>query len=257
MEKGQAWSASSMSHHGGIAEDNNCGSRSKQIVPLNNDKNANPDDDDNGNSTTSPSDQTVCQSTKDLSMKVDMTEGCTAKESIGSISTSASMVRDTIMKEICQGVIRCKLMKRRHLIIKEGIDPLYLKEIFPSIIHNFQPQPVQYNGGIANIKTWKISCYLEVMDHGVPTTQPNLLLLQHCLPLLRQCNDLFLFWYQQQHKFSIPSTKSENGDSASRPLRCRRLMTFITRYTPAPNEQALLKVRSRGVLLLIESKALE
>ena len=157
-------------------------------------------------------------------------------------SNRCDMVHHNITKEICKGVIRCKLMKRRHLIIKEGINPLYLKQIFPTVIQNFQPQHVQYNGGIANITTWKISCYLEVMDHGVPTTQPNLLLQQYCLPLLNQCNDLFLFWYQQQHNVSIQS-KSESSASITKPaIRCRRLMTFITRYTPAPNEQALLKV---------------
>ena len=148
------------------------------------------------------------------------------------------IVNHNILKEVCKGVIRCKLMKRRHLIVKEGINPLYLKEIFPTIIQNFKPQHVTYNGGIANITTWKISCYLEVMDHGIPTTQPNLLLRHHCLPLLNQCNDFFLFWYQQQHKVSIQS-KIESTKSS---IRCRRLMTFITRYTPAPNEQALLKV---------------
>jgi hypothetical protein len=157
-------------------------------------------------------------------------------ESIGdALSLKLSIVRPNIQKDICKEVIRCKLSKRRHLVLKEGINPMYLKEIFPSILANFKPQHVQYNGGIANITTWKISCYLEVMDHGIPTAHPNLQLKHHCLPLLNQCNDLFLLWYQQQH--------SCNTNDPKKKLRCHRLMTFITRYTPAPNEQALLKAR--------------
>ena len=36
----------------------------------------------------------------------------------------------------------------------------------PSIINLFHPQQVQYNGGVANVKAWKISTYLEVMEGG-------------------------------------------------------------------------------------------
>lgn len=212
----------------------------------NNDENVNPDDD--VISSSSPSDVTICQTTQYLSHNDD---GSQVDSNHDRSSSRCTMVRHDVTKDICKGVIRCKLMKRRHLIIKEGINPLYLKKLFPTIIQNFQPQHVKYNGGIANITTWKISCYLEVMDHGVPTTQPNVVLLQHCLPLLNQCNDLFLFWYQQQHNFSIQSQNEK--DAVSRTVRCRRLMTFITRYTPAPNEQALLKVRS-SILFSIELK---
>ena len=210
-----------------------------------NDENVNPDND--GISSSSPSDLTACQTTQYLSHNEDGSQ-VDSNHVRTSSSCTIPVVRHNVTKEICKGVIRCKLMKRRHLIVKEAINPLYLKELFPTIIQNFQPQHVQYNGGIANITTWKISCYLEVMDHGVPTTQPNLVLLQHCLPLLNQCNDLFLFWYQQQHNFSIQSQNLK--DATSRTVRCRRLMTFITRYTPAPNEQALLKVCSSILFLL-------
>jgi hypothetical protein len=220
----------------------------------NNDENVNPDND--GISSSSPSDLAACQSTQYLSHKEDRSQVHKTPECFDSnhdrASSSCTMVRHNVTKEICKGVIRCKLMKHRHLIVKEGINPLYLKKLFPTIIQNFQPQHVQYNGGIANITTWKISCYLEVMDHGVPTTEPNVVLLQHCLPLLNQCNDLFLFWYQQQHNFSIQSQNEK--DATSRTVRCRRLMTFITRYTPAPNEQALLKVCSSILFFFVELK---
>lgn len=91
----------------------------------------------------------------------------------------------------------------------------------------------QYNGGIANIKEWKISCYLEVMEGGVPCTNPHLELLKVFEPLLDTCNDLFAHWYKQQH--------SCNSKTLSDTFQVKRLMTFITRYTPAPGEQALLK----------------
>jgi hypothetical protein len=161
---------------------------------------------------------------------------------------SCSFVRSNIKKEICQQVIRQKLLKRRHLVISKLFDTNYLHTLFPTLLQHFRPQSVQYNGGLAQITTWKISCYLEVMADGIPTAQPNLVLRQHFLPLLDVCNALFLFWYQQQHscnhkKTSILPPSTNTTTTTTTTMRCRRLMTFITRYTAAPNEQALLKVR--------------
>jgi hypothetical protein len=147
----------------------------------------------------------------------------------------ALLSRQEIKKEITKRVIRCKLSKRRHLVLKEVIRPSYLDSIFPSLLKLFDPQKVNYNGGIAAITEWKISCYLEVMNGGIPTTKPNLDLLQLFQPILDTCSELFLHWYRQQHACNNNNYKKK-FDS------CRRLMTFITRYTPAPGEQALLKV---------------
>lgn len=91
----------------------------------------------------------------------------------------------------------------------------------------------KYNGGIANVKKWKISCYLEVMHGGIPCTNPNLKLLNLFQPLLETCNDLFIHWYRQQHAC--------NDSQGSKIRNAERLMTFVTRYTPNPGEQALLK----------------
>mmetsp|Transcript_44100 Transcript_44100/g.134281 ORF Transcript_44100/g.134281 Transcript_44100/m.134281 type:complete len:274 (+) Transcript_44100:197-1018(+) len=139
-----------------------------------------------------------------------------------------------VYKEISKEVLRKKLVKMRHLVIKQGIQPRYLDALFPSILEGFEPQVVNYNGGRANIKEWKISCYLEVMSGGVPCTNPNIELKSVCQDLLDTCNLLFAEWYRQQHACN------RNGHSDSRPT-VERLMTFITRYTPAPGEQALLK----------------
>jgi hypothetical protein len=73
------------------------------------------------------------------------------------------------------------------------------------------------------------------MDGGVPCTDPSIELRMHCLPLLDTCNNLFLEWYRQQHACNTKSAL------AAESLGVERLMTFITRYSPAPGEEALLK----------------
>ena len=95
----------------------------------------------------------------------------------------------------------------------------------------------QYNGGVAQVKEWKISCYLEVMAGGIPCTNPNLALLEHFTPLLDTCNDAFSHWYRQQHSCN----HQRKAATTSERIRVKRLMTFVTRYTPNPGEQALLK----------------
>lgn len=148
----------------------------------------------------------------------------------------ADIVRDGVRKEISKRVLRQKLGKLRHLVIEKGINPFYLDRLFPQMLQDFSPQTVNYNGGIAKVKEWKISCYLEVMEGGIPCTNPNLKLLELFRPLLDECNDLFLEWYRQQHACNTQSSRKDVQRS------CKRLMTFLTRYTPAPGEQALLKV---------------
>jgi hypothetical protein len=159
-------------------------------------------------------------------------------------TTTSSFCRTGLKEEIAKQVVRKKLAKLRHLVVEKAICPNYLDTLFPRLLQLFQPQPVIYNGGIANVKNWKISCYLEVMEGGVPTTHPNLELLQLFQPLLDQCNDLFLYWFRQ--KSACNKNNDTKGSSKKIPLSlgCSRLMTFITRYTPAPGEQALLKVRT-------------
>jgi hypothetical protein len=157
-----------------------------------------------------------------------MAEPLVEKENHPTTDKSCSFVRSNVKKEICKQVIRAKLRKQRHLVVKEGIDAAYLDSLFPQLLKLFDPQTVNYNGGIAKITNWKISCYLETMENGVPTADPNLELLDIYQPLLEQCNDLFLHWYRQQHACN---------DNEKQAKSCRRLMTFITRYTVQPGEQ--------------------
>ncbi len=149
-----------------------------------------------------------------------------------SFNDDSKISRPGIVKEIAKGVLRKKLSKMRHLVIKEGIQTAYLDSLFPQILNLFDPQTVEYNGGIANVKKWKISCYLEVMDGGIPCTNPNLELLSVCTPLLDTCNSLFTLWYKQQH--ACNGVKLDG-------IKVDRIMTFVTRYTPQPGEEALLK----------------
>ena len=167
---------------------------------------------------------------------------------IDSNDGTSSFVRPGIKKEIAKQVLRQKLSKLRHLVLSEAISPAYLDSMFPDLLKLFDPQKVTYNGGIANIKEWKISCYLEVMDGGVPTANPNTDLLHLFTPLLDECNNLFLYWYRQKSACNISklSSTAKKGN-----IKCSRLMTFITRYTPAPGEQALLKVRSSRLVFRI------
>jgi hypothetical protein len=151
---------------------------------------------------------------------------------------TTSIARPTVKKEICRQVLRKKLAKQRHLVVPQAFASSYLDSLFPETLRLFAPQTVHYNGGVARVKEWKISCYLEVMDGGIPCTDPNIPLLQLYRPLLAECNDLFLYWYRQQH--ACCGTKNTNNASVT---KCQRIMTFLTRYTPNPGEQALLKVR--------------
>mmetsp|Transcript_13569 Transcript_13569/g.27035 ORF Transcript_13569/g.27035 Transcript_13569/m.27035 type:complete len:284 (-) Transcript_13569:30-881(-) len=174
-----------------------------------------------------------------------------------------------VHKQITRGVLKSKFSARRHLVLPQAICPAYLKKIMPAIMENFAPQRVRYNGGIGAVPEWKISCYLEVMDGGIPTADPHTPLLTICAPLLGTVDDLFRHWYEQQNHRRIPvlrrmrsganalpksSTPEETagpvGDSSKchatadgthRRIRLTRLMTFITRYASFPGETALLK----------------
>jgi hypothetical protein len=110
-----------------------------------------------------------------------------------------SHVKDDALPLITKGVLRKKLSKMRHLVVQKLISPEYLDSLMPQIFEHFEPQKVMYNGGIANVKEWKISCYLEVMEGGVPCTNPSLPLLNICGDLLKVCDGVFLEWYRQQH----------------------------------------------------------
>ena len=145
-------------------------------------------------------------------------ETCDTKTApVHSLSESAdpndenkSIVRRDVKKEICKQVLRKKLSKQRHLVLNEAIVPAYLDSIFPEILRLFHPQTVNYNGGIAKIKEWKISCYIEVMEGGIPTAEPNLELLKVMTPLLESCDDIFMSWYRQKSSCNRPKLRNSN-----------------------------------------------
>jgi len=192
-------------------------------------------------------DDTVTRTTTTSTSTGSRSISATSAATSSSINAMGAIVKNGIGKEIARGVLRKKLSKMRHLVIRGGIHPMYLDALMPTILNLFAPQTVTYNGGVAKITEWKISCYLEVMEGGVPCTNPNLDLLRVCKPLLDTCNDLFAEWYRQQHSCNNRPIGKENKDGSvggERPgdgPKVKRLMTFITRYTAAPGEQALLK----------------
>ena len=190
--------------------------------------------------TATTTDRTQQLEDKRATMSLDTKHDDLADKNEDETPNNTSITRSTVQKEICRQVLRQKLAKQRHLVVPKAFHPDYLDSLFPETLRLFAPQTVHYNGGVAAVKEWKISCYLEVMDGGIPCTDPNLDLLQLYTPLLDECNDLFLYWYRQQHACN----KNKNTSSVT---KCQRIMTFLTRYTPNPGEQALLKVRSVGL----------
>lgn len=236
-----------------VVDDNGCGNGGKKRIGINNEKeNVNIQIINNGNTMMK---QELLQSAASSALMKDTTTAAAANNDNVTTATTAatsktastesilSRSRHDVIKLISKMVLRNKLQKLRHLVLPHVISSEYLEhDIFvPYLLSSlFKPQVVQYNGGIANITQWKISCYLEVMEGGVPCTNPNVKLFEIFHPLLRTCDDLFLVWYKQQHACN---NKSSNNDTKNKnkKLCCKRLMTFVTRYTPNPGEQSLLK----------------
>ena len=220
-----------------LQETENCSSRQNEGVEAQ-EESKNSNNKDNTDSVKKSSATSTSASSKDLS-----TTGQAQDENVNTeFDDENCIVRPGLRKEIAKQVLRKKLAKLRHLVLSEAISPAYLDSLFPDLLKYFDPQKVTYNGGIANIKEWKISCYLEVMEGGVPTANPNMELLNLFHPLLDECNNLFLYWYRQKSACN----NSKLSSPAKKEIKCSRLMTFITRYTPAPGEQALLKVRKES-----------
>lgn len=133
-------------------------------------------------------------------------------------------------------------LPRVHAVLAEAVDPGFLRELFPQIKHQFQPMLVQYSNTNPNIAPsdgehgekldWKVSSYMEVDARMGGAMQKSVTcdldLLELCRPLLRQCNDHFRAWYEQLH-----------GPGSIHQLV--RLQSFITRYRPLPQENALLR----------------
>ena len=70
--------------------------------------------------------------------------------------TDFHFVRSGLKDEIAKQVVRKKLAKLRHLVLEKAVAPEYLDSLFPKLLERFHPQTVIYNGGIANVKEWKV-----------------------------------------------------------------------------------------------------
>eukprot|EP00616_Rhizochromulina_sp_CCMP1243_P016674 CAMPEP_0118976158 /NCGR_PEP_ID=MMETSP1173-20130426/17895_1 /TAXON_ID=1034831 /ORGANISM="Rhizochromulina marina cf, Strain CCMP1243" /LENGTH=371 /DNA_ID=CAMNT_0006926155 /DNA_START=58 /DNA_END=1173 /DNA_ORIENTATION=- len=130
----------------------------------------------------------------------------------------------------------------KHGVSTCAVDPAGLDALFPAIKAVFRPQVVKYSNTNPSISMkdgkhgeridWKVSSYMEVDEAMGGAMQRNVTvnpgLLEVCTPLLEQCNRHFSTWYQELH-----------GPGSIRELV--RLQSFITRYRPLPNENALLR----------------
>lgn len=56
------------------------------------------------------------------------------------------IARADVKAEIAKQVVRKKLSKLRHLVVKEAISPAYLDSLFPKLLELFQPQTVTVRG---------------------------------------------------------------------------------------------------------------
>ena len=80
-------------------------------------------------------------------------------------NTTAGVLLGDVHRQIARGVVRAKLSKRRHLVLPGVVSSSYLDSLMPAIVGAvegkpplFRPQNVTYNGGVANVRNWKISC---------------------------------------------------------------------------------------------------
>jgi len=86
-------------------------------------------------------------------------------QEVASLPLSHSRIfKPTLHAEITKGVLRKKLSKMRHLCVEKAVSPEYLDELMPEILRQFQPQRVNYNGGVANIKEWKVRGREEIVE---------------------------------------------------------------------------------------------
>lgn len=117
----------------------------------------------------------------------------------------------------------------RHKVLQSGeggVDADWLTKLFPSLEAAFDPQDgVKYKG-----VDWKISSYMELEEafiSGQHQVDPNVKLLEACLPLLDICDQKFGDWYR--HCYGLKRAK---------PVRQH---SFLTRYLPMKDQDQLKK----------------
>jgi len=77
--------------------------------------------------------------------------------------TVDSIVRYGVKQEIAKQVVRKKLSKLRHLVVKEAISPEYLDSLFPRLMELFKPQTVTVRGVPCVVECIVISLRSELM----------------------------------------------------------------------------------------------
>uniref|UniRef100_A0A7S4C089 Fe2OG dioxygenase domain-containing protein n=1 Tax=Chrysotila carterae TaxID=13221 RepID=A0A7S4C089_CHRCT len=151
--------------------------------------------------------------------------------------------RELFLKEVCgrgpslldaetvKNLERHRWLSLRHELLQGAVDSDRLQRIFADIVKAFDPQQVDYSNAAYGKNHWQLSCFMEYSS-GVAAGSIDLSrgapLMAVCCDVLRECDDIFLRWYEQSHPCPKTATRS-----------LTRLQSFVTRYTPKPEETHL------------------
>lgn len=115
----------------------------------------------------------------------------------------------------------------RHIVIREGIDPARLTQLFPEMKEAYMQQPLDYGRNSRYGDKWRISCYLVVMESWKPKIEAHLPMVRCMSQVMQDCVDAFVTWY-------CPLKKLGSVD-------CSVMNAFVTRYTTMEGEDQLEK----------------
>ena len=126
---------------------------------------------------------------------------------------------------------RHRWLALRHKCMSHGINPGKLEAKFDAIRKAFSPQQVDYSNTAYGKNHWKLSCFMEYTN-GVAAGSVDLTagqqMLEVCQPILKDCDGLFLEWYETLH----PTPRGGSRELV-------RMQSFVTRYRPSPDETHL------------------
>jgi len=119
----------------------------------------------------------------------------------------------------------------RHAIVHDAVAQRKLEEAFDAMCDAFKPQQVDYSNTAYGKDHWKLSCFMEY-SNGVAAGRINLAQggpLKHvCEDILRDCDAVFMRWYDEIHPHLKTATRSMT-----------RLQSFVTRYRRFADETHL------------------
>jgi len=115
----------------------------------------------------------------------------------------------------------------RHTVVREGMDPAKLTQLFPEMKAAYMQQPLDYGRNSRYGDKWKISCYLVVLESWKPKIEAHLPMVRCMSGVMQDCVDAFVPWYCQLKRLSS--------------VDCSVMNAFVTRYTTMQGEEQLEK----------------